>query len=151
MSSIRLRLLKWLLGPILLVNLVLAALVTGLAWTPAQVAFDGGLLDTANGLAARLAAGAAPQLPPGGADADRSWFVVRDGHGRLLAGAAGFPALRPGAAPYDAEVDGEPVGWSHWRCGRPTVSAIWAWRAPCASGSRCARPSCARWWCWSRW
>ncbi|WP_208278045.1 sensor histidine kinase [Massilia oculi] len=109
MSSIRLRLLKWLLGPILLVNLVLAALVTGLAWTPAQVAFDGGLLDTANGLTARLAAGAAPQLPPGGADADRSWFVVRDGHGRLLAGAAGFPALRPGAAPYDAEVDGEPV------------------------------------------
>ena len=111
MSSIRLRLLKWLLGPILLVNLVLAALVTGLAWTPAQVAFDGGLLDTANGLAARLAAGAAPQLQmqPGAPDADRSWFVVRDGHGRHLAGAAGFPALRPGAAPYDAEVDGEPV------------------------------------------
>ena len=109
MSSIRLRLLKWLLGPILLVNLVLAALVAGLAWTPAQVAFDGGLLDTANGLAARLAAGAAPQLPPAAPNADRSWFVVRDGHGRHLAGAAAFPALRPGAAPYDAEVDGEPV------------------------------------------
>lgn len=109
MSSIRLRLLKWLLGPILLVNLVLAALVAGLAWTPAQVAFDAGLLETANGLAARLAAGATPQLPPGAPDADRNWFVVRDGHGRHLAGAAAFPALRPGAAPYDAEVDGEPV------------------------------------------
>ncbi len=115
MSSIRLRLLKWLLGPILLVNLVLAALVAGLAWTPAQVAFDGGLLDTANGLATRLAAGAAPQLPPPSSSspaspaADRSWFVVRDAQSRRLAGAPAFPLLRPGAAPYDAEVDGEPV------------------------------------------
>jgi len=113
MSSIRLRLLKWLLGPILLVNLVLAALVAGLAWTPAQVAFDGSLLDTANGLAARLVAGNTPQLPapsPSSSPAaDRSWFVVRDAQGRRLAGAAAFPALRPGAAPYDAEVDGEPV------------------------------------------
>ena len=111
MNSIRLRLLKWLLGPILLVNLVLAALVTGLAWTPAQVAFDGGLLETANGLAQRLAAGAAPQLPPEapGAVGDRSWFVVRDANGRHLAGAPDFPALRPGGAPYDADVAGEPV------------------------------------------
>ncbi|WP_306397798.1 sensor histidine kinase [Telluria beijingensis] len=109
MNSIRLRLLKWLLGPILLVNLVLAALVAGLAWTPAQVAFDGGLLETANGLAQRLGTGIAPQLPPAAQDADRSWFVVRDAAGRHLAGARTFPALRPGGAPYDAEVDGEPV------------------------------------------
>ena len=110
MSSIRLRLLKWLLGPILLVNLVLAALVAALAWTPAQVAFDASLQESANGLAARLAAGAAPQLPPlPQSGAERSWFVLRDAQGRHLAGAAGFPALRPGAAPYDADVDGEPV------------------------------------------
>lgn len=113
MNSIRLRLLKWLLGPILLVNLVLAALVAGLAWTPAQVAFDGGLLETADTLAQRLSAGAAPQLVQdghaAGAAVDRSWFVVRDGQGRHLAGEPAFPALRPGAAPYDAEVDGEPV------------------------------------------
>lgn len=108
MNSIRLRLLKWLLGPILLVNLVLAGLVAALAWTPAQVAFDGGLVETANGLAARLAAGGAPQLPPAGPDAGRSWFVVRDGQGQRLAGAPVFPVLQPGA-PYDADIGGEPV------------------------------------------
>ncbi|WP_137174278.1 ATP-binding protein [Massilia sp. HP4] len=114
MSSIRLRLLKWLLGPILLVNLVLAALVVALAWTPAQVAFDGSLGETANSLAGRLVGGAMPQLPPAApaapvAGADRSWFVVRDVRGQHLAGAAGFPALRLGGAPYDADIDGEPV------------------------------------------
>jgi len=114
MNSIRLRLLKWLLGPILLVNLVLAALVAGLAWTPAQVAFDASLFDTANTMAARLAAGSAPQrvqLPPVGQGTvgDRAWFVVRSPRGAHLAGAPGFPALRPGASAYDAEVDGEPV------------------------------------------
>lgn len=110
-DSIRLRLLKWLLGPILLVNLVLAALVAGLAWTPAQLAFDGGLADTANTLANRLAAGGMPQLAPDepGQHRDRSWFVVRDADDRRLAGAPAFPALRPGATPYEAEVDGEPV------------------------------------------
>lgn len=112
MSSIRIQLLKWLLGPILLVNLVLAALVVGLAWTPAQVAFDQGLSDTADALAARLAGGAAPQLPAQVADnggKDRTWFVVRDGVGAHLAGAAGFPPLQPGRAAYDAEIGGEPV------------------------------------------
>jgi two-component system sensor histidine kinase TctE len=114
MNSIRLRLLKWLLGPILLVNLVLAALVAGLAWTPAQVAFDAGLFDTANTIAGRVGAGVPLtqlQLPPvgqGGAG-DRAWFVVRDAGGAHLAGAAGFPPLRPGTSAYDAEVDGEPV------------------------------------------
>ena len=112
MSSIRLRLLKWLLGPILLVNLALAALVAGLAWTPAQVAFDGGLIEAANALGARLEAGGQAQLPPAPAaagGAERSWFVVRDARGGHLAGTEGFPALRPGAAPYDAELGGEPV------------------------------------------
>ena len=114
MNSIRLRLLKWLVGPILLVNLVLAALVAGLAWTPAQVAFDAGLMDGANALAGRVAAGGAARLPPvpsgaAGAASERGWFVVRDEQGRYVAGATGFPLLRPGAPAYDAEVDGEPV------------------------------------------
>jgi len=111
MTSIRLRLLKWLLGPILLVNLVLAALVAGLAWTPAQVAFDAGLTDTASGIAGRVAAGGAVALPPVAAAAtgERAWFVVRDASGRYLAGTPGFPVLRPGAPAYDADVDGEPV------------------------------------------
>lgn len=111
MTSIRLRLLKWLVGPILLVNLVLAALVAGLAWTPAQVAFDGGLLDQANTLAARVATGALPGATPvvSGNAPDRSWFVVRDAQGRHLAGTVAFPPLRPGVPAYDAEVNGEPV------------------------------------------
>jgi two-component system sensor histidine kinase TctE len=115
MTSIRIQLLKWLLGPILLVNLMLAALVVGLAWTPAQVAFDQGLSDTADALAARLAGGAAPQLPAqvaavaGNGGQDRIWFAVRDGGGAHLAGAPAFPSLQPGRAAYDAEIGGEPV------------------------------------------
>jgi len=110
MSSIRLQLLKWLLGPILLVNLVLAGLVVTLAWTPAQVAFDQALFDTADTLAARLAGGAAPYLPAQADSArDRLWFTVRDPGGKHVAGAAGFPPLVPGRAAYDADIDGEPV------------------------------------------
>ena len=40
MSSIRLRLLKWLVAPILVFNLLAASLTYLLAWTPAQRAFD---------------------------------------------------------------------------------------------------------------
>ncbi|MEM8513843.1 two-component system sensor histidine kinase TctE [Massilia sp. MP_M2] len=111
MNSIRLRLLKWLLGPILLVNLVLAALVAGLAWTPAQVAFDAGLMDTATALASRVATGGAASLPPmdPAATGERAWFVVRDARGRHLEGNTGFASLRPGAPAYDAGIDGEPV------------------------------------------
>lgn len=111
MTSIRLRLLKWLVGPILLVNGVLAALVVSLAWTPAQVAFDQGLLDSANGLARRLAAGAGAQalgtMPQAGGE--RVWTVLRGPDGADHAGDPGFPPLRLGAPPYDSQVDGEPV------------------------------------------
>ena len=62
MTSIRLRLLKWLVGPILLVNLAGAALTYLLAWTPAQLAFDQGLPDAAAALAARVRAG--PRTAP---------------------------------------------------------------------------------------
>ncbi|MYM92083.1 sensor histidine kinase, partial [Rugamonas sp. FT82W] len=56
MNSIRLRLLKWLIGPILLINLAGGALTYMLAWLPAQQAFDQGLSDAAAALGARLGA-----------------------------------------------------------------------------------------------
>lgn len=110
--SIRLRLLKWLIAPILLINLAGGALTYMLAWLPAQGAFDRSLSDAAGALGARLAfAGGAWRidLPPqaeqvlrnGGADA--VYFVVRDGAGVLLAGDADFPAL-------PRKADGPPKG-----------------------------------------
>lgn len=109
MTSIRLRLLKWLLGPILLLNLVLAGLVYLLAWTPAQRAFDEGLADTAAALASGLRAGAPASPPPRLAGKDRLWFVLR-GPGRAhLAGEPGFPELRFDLPAFDARIGGEPV------------------------------------------
>jgi two-component system sensor histidine kinase TctE len=123
MSSIRLRLLKWLVGPILLINLAGAALTTMLAWTPAQLAFDQGLGDAAGALLGRLRAapgGPAIDLPPQAeqvlrADPDDAiYFVVRRQDGARLAGDRDFPPLAPGAGPspasaYDASMRGEPV------------------------------------------
>jgi two-component system sensor histidine kinase TctE len=113
MSSIRLRLLKWLAGPVIVINLAGAGLTYLLAWTPAQVAFDQGLLDAAAALAARAQLGAAHAVDPAPrADAlDATWFSVRTADGRLLAGDADFP-LRPPAGSaqiYDATIRGEPV------------------------------------------
>lgn len=116
MSSIRLRLLKWLVAPILVFNLLAASLTYLLAWTPAQLAFDQGLLDAATGLAARLRPGnpamglelPAAQVLQAGAP-DPSWFVVRDAHGGVLAGDPAFPR-REGAEPVrDDRMHGQPV------------------------------------------
>lgn len=117
MSSIRLRLLKWLVAPILVFNLLAASLTYLLAWTPAQLAFDQGLLDAATGLAARLRPGTAAsaiELSGGarvlGAGApDASWFVVRDAAGRVLAGEPAFPR-RSGDEPVrEDRLHGQPV------------------------------------------
>lgn len=115
MSSIRLRLLKWLVAPILVFNLLAASLTYLLAWTPAQRAFDQGLLDAATGLATRLRPGGAGiDLPGaarvlGAASPDASWFVVRGADGRVLAGDPAFPR-RAGAAPVrDDRMHGQPV------------------------------------------
>ncbi|UVW27316.1 sensor histidine kinase [Massilia sp. H6] len=120
MTSLRLRLLKWLVAPILIFNLVAATLTYLLAWTPAQLAFDQGLLDAASGLAARLHREggtvrialpdvAAPVLGPGTPDA--SWFVVRDRQGRVLAGDPAFPPRHAGVSGpvRDASMHGQPV------------------------------------------
>jgi two-component system sensor histidine kinase TctE len=111
MTSIRVRLLKWLVGPILVVNLGAAALTYLLAWTPAQLGFDEGLRADAAALAARVRTGGAPALASNPADdgaGESSWAALHDLDGRLLAGAARLPVpLRAGLA--DARLDGEPV------------------------------------------
>ena len=126
MNSIRLRLLKWLIGPILVVNLAGAALTYLLAWTPAQLAFDQGLADAALALAARVRVGpqgAELDLPAQAeqvlrADrADATYFVVRRADGSVLAGDADFPAVGL-AGTQDARARGEPV-----RVATVTVSA----------------------------
>jgi len=115
MSSIRLRLLKWLVGPILVFNLGAAALTYMLAWTPAQLAFDDSLRGAAGALAARVRAeGLAPLgASRGNQDADdgageASWTALHGADGRLLAGS---PALPPPRGPglRDAQFQGEPV------------------------------------------
>lgn len=121
MSSIRLRLLKWLVAPILVFNLLAAGLTYVLAWTPAQLAFDQGLLDAATGLATRLRPagdGVRVALPqqaarvPGAGAPDASWFVVRLRDGRVLAGDPAFPpapAMGAGGPVRDALIHGQPV------------------------------------------
>jgi two-component system sensor histidine kinase TctE len=123
MPSIRLHLLKWLIGPILLINLAGGVLTYMLAWLPAQIAFDQSLSDATGALGARLAAQDGAwhiDLPPQAEqvlrndDTDAVYFIVRDSAGRALAGDAEFPALRNPAKPaaplaYDGELRGEAV------------------------------------------
>jgi len=108
-TSIRLNLLKWLVGPILLANMVLAVLVASLALTPTQVAFDNSLREAVNGLVEQLARGVTPRLPQAAPGAGHRSLVVRTLDGRHVAGDPGFPPLEVGSQPYDASVDGEPV------------------------------------------
>lgn len=115
MSSIRLRLLKWLVAPILVFNLLAASLTYLLAWTPAQRAFDQGLLDAAAGLATRVRPGgsgvdlAGASRILGSAAPDASWFVVRDAQGRVLAGDPAFPRRSGKEALRDDRMHGQPV------------------------------------------
>jgi len=109
--SIRIRLLKWLVGPILVVNLGAAALTYLLAWTPAQLAFDEGLQGDAAALAARVRVGGEPVLANVVADSgagESTWAALHDGGGKLLAGTPQLKGRRrPGM--HDARLDGEPV------------------------------------------
>ena len=59
MTSIRLRLLKWLIVPILLINLAGGALAYMLAWLPAQIAFDQSVTEAP----ARAQAGGGEAMP----------------------------------------------------------------------------------------
>jgi two-component system, OmpR family, sensor histidine kinase TctE len=110
MTSIRVRLLSWLAGPVILVNLGAAALTYQLAWKPAQLAFDQSLTDTARAVAASLGHGAAPLLPGAGGDGvDASWYSVRDPGGRLVAGVPDLPLAGMATGVHDAAMRGEPV------------------------------------------
>jgi two-component system sensor histidine kinase TctE len=96
---------------VVVINLAGAGLTYLLALTPAQVAFDQGLSDTAAGLAARLAqSGSDARIEaPHGDAADSTWFVVKDASGAVLAGERDFPRLAAGGQAYDASMRGEPV------------------------------------------
>jgi two-component system sensor histidine kinase TctE len=114
-NSIRLRLLAWLVVPILLFNFAVAALTYLLVWTPAQRAFDDSLHLRTALLARTVRAGAdwpALVLPTDPDDPDRAWFAVRGDAGRrLLAGRGDLPMSgnAPGTAMRDGVFDGEPV------------------------------------------
>ena len=101
--SLRAKLLKWLLIPLLAVNSVAAGSAYWLAWIPAQSAFDQGLVDVAWALV--------PHVQDSGSSLELSlsqqaeqvlrvdhfdtvFFVVRDRFGRTLAGDHDFPELR---------------------------------------------------------
>jgi two-component system sensor histidine kinase TctE len=114
-NSIRVRLLKWLVGPILVVNLGAAALTYLLAWTPAQLAFDEGLRTAAGSLAARVgpaALGAGPAAlgarAPDDNTGEATWTALHGADGSLLAGTKALPAFTR-AGMHDAILHGEPV------------------------------------------
>ncbi|WP_426338314.1 sensor histidine kinase [Pseudoduganella sp. S-14] len=120
MDSIRLRLLKWLIGPVLLLNLAGVALSYALAWIPAQIAFDQSLSDAAAMLGARISEREGRlvlDLPEAAErvlredELDKVYFALRDGQGRLLAGDAVLPVFpaRAGAPAIDGVVEKNPV------------------------------------------
>lgn len=112
MSSIRLRLLKWLVGPIVLVNLGAAFLAYQFAWRPAELAFDQSLFDAARALAFSKAGAATSDgsLRPGGLDGvDVMWYAVHAADGRLIDGAPDLPRLAHTRGVGDATMRGEPV------------------------------------------
>jgi two-component system sensor histidine kinase TctE len=102
MTSIRVNLLKWLITPLLAVNLFGAVLTYLLAWTPAQIAFDQSLTDAAWDLLPHIRATkdrvdvdlsneAEQMLRVNHVDA--IFFVVRDSARRVIAGDSDFPPL----------------------------------------------------------
>lgn len=102
MHSIRLNLLKWLLLPLLLLNLIGAAGTYWLAWRPTQLAFDQSLADVAwsllpyvtqrnGGIVVDLSHQAEQVLRLDHVDA--VYFVVRNDSGEIVAGDADFPPV----------------------------------------------------------
>jgi two-component system sensor histidine kinase TctE len=100
--SIRINLLKWLIAPLLAINLIGAALTYRLAWVPAQMAFDQSLADAAWALVPRLRDNDGTILVdlPQQAEqvlrldhVDEIYFIVRDQAGQVVAGDKDFPSL----------------------------------------------------------
>ncbi len=121
--SIRANLLKWMIAPLLLINLVGAGLTFWLAWAPTQTALDHSLADAAWALIPRLreTGGVVTVDLPHQAEQvlrvdhfDSIFFVIRDATGRTLAGDHDFPALAPLAHVdepnvHEGSMRGEPV------------------------------------------
>ena len=123
MRSIRISLLKWLLLPLLVINLVGASATYWLAWRPTQIAFDQNLADAAwallpylqqrgDGIAVDLSRQAEQVLRLDHTDA--IYFVVRTANGHTVAGDADFPPLRAPQAindpeAYDSRMRGEAI------------------------------------------
>ncbi len=102
-TSLRAQLLKWLVIPLVALNLVAAGIAYWLAWIPAQTAFDQSLVDTAWALV--------PHMQESGPSVELSlsqqaeqvlrvdhfdavYFVVRDARGKTIAGDLDFPLLK---------------------------------------------------------
>jgi two-component system, OmpR family, sensor histidine kinase TctE len=123
MPSIRMSLLKWLVVPLLTVNIIGAGLTYWLAWIPAQIAFDQSLADAGWAMIPRMhESGAQVEIDLSKQAEqvlrvdhfDAIFLVVRDQQGKLLAGDADFPVLPEreelnDPTPYDGFVRGEPV------------------------------------------
>lgn len=123
MSSIRLVLLKWLIVPLLVLNISGAALTYWLAWVPAQVAFDQSLADAAWALIPHL------RMVGSHIETDLSnqaeevlrvdhfdavYLMARDVEGKTILGDKDFPlTCLPAALDdptiCDGEMRGEPV------------------------------------------
>lgn len=122
-SSIRVNLLKWLITPILLINLIGAGATFWLAWAPTQIAWDQSLADAAWALVPRLKeinGVISIDLPQQAEQVlrvdhfDSIFFVVRDAAGNTLAGDKDFPVLSGAfhvGEPHtdDGAMRGEPV------------------------------------------
>lgn len=121
--SIKFNLLKWLIAPLLIVNLIGAGLTYWLAWLPAQHAFDQSLADAAWTLTTQLKqvhgkvsmelSRQAEQMLR--ADHfDTMYFVVRDASGTTLVGDRNFPSVTEAVelnepVTYDGVMNGEQV------------------------------------------
>jgi two-component system sensor histidine kinase TctE len=135
-SSIRANLLKRMIAPLLLINLVGAGLTFWLAWAPTRTAWDQSLADAAWALIPRLRENAGVvtiDLPHQAEQVlrvdhfDSIFFVVRDAAGRTLAGDHDFPALAPLARVdepqvYEGTMRGEPVRIVNLRAGVGTAT-----------------------------
>lgn len=122
-SSIKFNLLKWLIAPLLAVNLIGAGLTYWLAWLPAQDAFDQSLTDAAWALTSqikRVRGKTSLELTRQAEQMLRSdhfdtmYFVVRDATSATLAGDHNFPSVNHIASSnepvtYDGVMNGEQV------------------------------------------
>jgi two-component system sensor histidine kinase TctE len=121
--SIRTNLLTWLIGPLLLINLMGGGLTFWLAWAPTQTAWDQSLADAAWALVPRLkdSNGTVTIDLPQQAEQvlrvdhfDSIFFVVRDLAGHTLAGDHDFPLLPALKRIDEVQIDngtmrGEPI------------------------------------------